>query len=134
MRLQALLLPALLLALACKSTPGDETGESGSTGDCGPANPAAVDPDYPPCDCDFKCDDETALCNVSPMSSICEPQCTNGPSCKNDVDACADSDCPSFAGIEPICDRGRCKLFCNAAQSCPTGYVCVENIKCQVQL
>ena len=132
----ALLLPALLLALACKSDPGDEAGESGvsSTGGCGPADAAAVDPAYPPCDCDYKCADEGALCNFTSASSICEPQCTNGPSCKNADDACTDSDCPSFAGLTATCDRGRCKLYCDADQPCPTGYVCIENIKCQVEL
>ena len=36
-------LAIILLALACKSDPGGETSESGgsSTGDCGPADPAA---------------------------------------------------------------------------------------------
>jgi hypothetical protein len=80
MRLQALVLPALLLALACKSDPGDETGGS-STGAAACTVDAVVgdlDPNYPPCDCDFKCEDEQALCNFTDMSSICEPQCTNG--------------------------------------------------------
>jgi hypothetical protein len=135
MRLQALVLPALLLALACKSDPGDETGGS-STGAAACTVDAVVgdlDPNYPPCDCDFKCEDEQALCNFTDMSSICEPQCTNGPTCKNDVDACDDSDCPALAGLTATCDRGRCKVYCDEAQPCPTGYVCIENIKCQAQ-
>lgn len=134
MRHLALLLP-LLLALACKSAPGDETGESSSsTGDCGAVDPNAVDPDYPPCDCDYTCADAGAVCQFTDMSSICEPQCTNGPSCKNAVDPCTDSDCPSFAGLTPTCDGGRCILYCDSDRPCPTGYVCIENIRCEAEL
>ena len=133
MRFPALFMPALLLILACKSDPGDETGGS-STGDCGPADPAVVDPDYPACDCDYTCEDDGALCHFTAMSSICEPQCTNGPSCKNAVDPCTDSDCPTLAGVTATCDGGRCKVFCDDANPCPSGYVCIENIKCQAQL
>lgn len=127
------LLPALLLALACKSDPGDDASESGgsSTGDCGPADAAAVDPDYPACDCDYACA-EGSMCRFTAMSSICEPQCTNGPSCKNAVDPCTDSDCPSLAGSAAICDRGRCLVYCDDKMPCPSGYVCIENISCQV--
>ena len=135
MRHLAIFLP-LLLALACKSNPGDEAGESSgsSTGDCGPADPAAVDPNYPPCDCDYKCESAGAVCHFTDMSSICEPQCTNGASCKNAVDPCTDSDCPSFAGLTPTCDSGRCILYCDADRPCPTGYVCIENLRCQAEL
>ncbi len=133
MRFPAVLMPALLLILACKSDPGDETGGS-STGDAACTVDAVVgdlDPNYPPCDCDYQCEDEGALCRFTAMSSICEPQCTNGPSCKNAVDPCTDSDCPSLAGLTATCDGGRCKVFCNDAQPCPSGYGCIENIKCQ---
>ena len=135
MRLQALVLPALLLALACKSDPGDETGGS-STGAAACTVDAVVgdlDPNYPPCDCDYKCEDDGALCRFTAMSSICEPQCTNGPSCTNAVDPCIDSDCPSLAGLTATCDRGRCVVYCDDKRPCPSGYVCLENITCQVE-
>ncbi len=131
----ALLLPALLLVLACKSDPGDEAGESSgsSTGDCGPADAAAVDPNYPPCDCDYTCD-EGAMCRFSQGSSICLPACTPGPSCGNPDDPCEDSDCPTLAGVTPLCDGGRCVLGCSNAKACPAGYVCGDNNACEVEL
>jgi len=120
MRHLALLLP-LLLALACKSDPNDETGESSSsTGDCGPADPAAVDPNYPPCDCDYKCADAGAMCRFTAMSSVCEAQCTD------------DADCPPLAGRAGRCNGGFCYISCKEATPCPSGYMCLENIQCQV--
>jgi hypothetical protein len=121
MRHLAILLP-LLLALACKSDPGDEAGESSSsTGDCGPADPAAVDPNYPPCDCDFMCGGG-AMCNASQNSSICFPACS------------ADSDCPTLSGIAPTCFAGRCRLDCDDKAPCPPGYVCGGKNSCEVEL
>ncbi len=131
----ALLLPALLLALACKSDSGDETGESGgsSTG-CGPADAAAVDPNYPPCDCDSKCADAGAMCFVSQASSVCVPTCTPGPTCGNPSLPCTDSDCPMLAGAIPACDGGRCVLGCDNTKPCPAGYVCGGHNACEVEL
>ncbi len=131
----ALLMPALLLALACKSDPGDEAGESGvsSTGDCGPADAAAVDPDYPACDCDYKCA-EGSVCRFSPASSVCLPSCTLGPTCANPDDPCLDSDCPTLAGITPTCYGGICIVGCGAGGTCPDGYVCGGNNTCEVEL
>jgi len=123
MRLQALVLPALLLALACKSDPGDETGESGgsSTGAAACTVDAVVgdiDPNYPPCDCDYKCEGD-AVCSFTAMSSVCEAQCTD------------DVDCPSLDGRAGRCNGGFCYVSCNEAKPCPNGYVCSENIECQ---
>jgi hypothetical protein len=121
MRHLALILP-LLLALACKSDSGDEAGESSSsTGDCGAADPAAVDPNYPPCDCDFMCAGE-AMCNLSQKSSICFPACN------------ADPDCPTLSGFTPTCFAGRCRLDCDDKAQCPPGYVCGGKNSCEVEL
>ena len=118
----ALLLPALLLALACKSDSGDETGESGgsSTG-CGPADAAAVDPNYPPCECDFTCNGG-AMCSFSEGSSVCFPACTE------------DSACPMLSGIAPTCVGGRCRLGCDDKAPCPPGYICGGTNSCEVEL
>ena len=133
MRLTALLLPALfLLLLACKPDPGDEAGES-STGSCpnDASFVAEADPNYLPCDCDFKCDGG-ARCRFSDMSSICQPQCTNGPTCENAEVTCVDSDCPALSGRPTVCDGGFCTLYCDEKRPCPNGYVCLENIACQL--
>ena len=132
MRLTARLLPALFLLLACKPDSGDEAGES-STGNCpnDVGDAVEADPNYPPCDCDFKCADG-ARCRLAGMSSICEPQCTNGPTCANAEVPCADSDCPLLSGRPTVCDGGTCALYCDAEKPCPNGYVCIENIACQV--
>jgi hypothetical protein len=134
MRPMFLVLP-LLLALACKSDPGDEAGESSgsSTSDCGPADAAAVDPDYPPCDCDYKCGDDS-LCRFSPTSSVCLPACTLGPTCKNPDEPCLDSDCPTLGELTATCYGGVCTIDCGNATMCPPGYVCAEAGHCQVAL
>ena len=115
----ALLLPALLLALACKSNTGDETGGS-STG-CSDDVIGDKDPDYPPCSCDFQCEDPGAMCRFTDMSSICKPSCTE------------DTDCPSLVGITATCKNGYCSVFCSETMPCPTGYVCIDNISCQAE-
>ena len=116
----ALLLPAFLLALACKSDPGDEVGGSSSgAASCTVDVVGDLDPNYPPCDCDYKCEDAGAMCRFTDMSSVCEPQCTDS------------DDCPSLAGLTAVCRGGQCFVPCNADKPCPSGYVCLENIQCQ---
>ena len=119
MRLQALVLPALLLALACKSDPGDASGGSSSAEGCTVDVVGDLDPNYPPCDCDYKCEDAEAMCRFTDMSSVCEPPCTN------------DDECPSLAGLGAVCRGGHCFVPCNADKPCPSGYTCLENIQCQ---
>lgn len=131
MRAFALLLPALFLLLACKQDAGDTGGSSGSTG-CSDDNIGDADPNYPPCSCDLKCEDG-AECRFSAMSSICQPECTNGPTCKDAVDPCKDSDCPTLAGITATCGAGHCMFYCNDKTPCPSGYVCGDNLTCQAE-
>ncbi len=121
MRLQALVLPALLLALACKSDPGDESGGSSTAEGCTVDVVGDLDPNYPPCDCDFKCEDPGAMCRFTDMSSICKPSCVDH------------SDCPPLAGLEATCNGGHCTVYCSDTMPCPTGYVCLENISCQAE-
>jgi len=109
----------LLLALACKSDSGDEAGESNSSTGCSDDVIGDADPNYPPCSCDFKCEDADAMCRFTDMSSICEPECVDH------------SDCPALAGISATCNGGHCFVPCDEEQPCPTGYVCLENIQCQ---
>ena len=120
MRLQALVLPALLLALACKSDPGDESAES-TGANCTVAAVGDLDPNYPPCDCDYKCEDTGAECRFTAISSICKAECVD------------DSDCPPLAGLAATCNGGHCTIYCGDAMPCPTGYVCIENISCQAE-
>ena len=122
MRLSALLLPALLLVLACKSDPGDETSDS-STGaaNCTVDAVGDLDPNYPPCDCDYKCEDAGAECRFTAMSSICKSECVD------------DSDCAPLAGLAATCNGGHCTVYCGDTMPCPTGYVCIENISCQAE-
>jgi hypothetical protein len=65
--------PSSSSLLACKSDPGDGHGGSSSTGEL-LARPtrrsATVDPNYPPCDCDFKCEERGDVQRPD-MSSIC---------------------------------------------------------------
>jgi len=133
MRAPALLLPLLVALLACKSDSGDESSESSSSTSCGAADPAAVDPNYLPCDCDFSCGGG-AMCNVSQNSSICSPACTLGPTCGNPDLPCTDSDCPALSGITPACFAGRCRLGCDDETPCPPGYVCGGKNSCEVEL
>jgi len=135
MRVPALLLPVLVALLACKSDSGGETGASNSsTGDCGAANPDAVDPNYWPCDCDYTCADVGSMCSFSQGSSVCFPACTLGPSCGNPDDPCTDSDCPPLSGITPVCLGGQCRLGCSDSKPCPAGYVCGGGNSCEVEL
>ncbi len=115
-----LFLPALLLVLACKSDSGDETGDSTGAANCTVAVVGDLDPNYPPCDCDYKCADG-AVCSFTAMSSICEPECTD------------DIDCPLLEGLTATCNGGHCFVSCNAQNPCPSGYVCLENIECQAE-
>ena len=119
MRLAVRLLPALFLLLACKPDPGDEAGES-STGNesCSAGVIGDPDPNYPPCSCDYTCEDN-AECRFTSKSSICEPECTE------------DSDCPPLGGVTARCSGTRCFVPCNANSPCPSGYICLENINCQ---
>ena len=120
MRAPALLLPLLVVLLACKADPGEDTSGS-STGDmCSDDVIGDADPNYPPCTCDFKCEGE-AECRFTSMSSICEPPCTD------------QADCPALAGISGTCSGGHCFVPCDEEKPCPTGYVCLENIQCQAE-
>jgi len=119
MRAPALLLPLLVVLLACKSDPSEDTGGS-STGDmCSDDVIGDADPNYPPCTCDFKCEDPGAMCRFTDMSSICKPQCVD------------DSDCPPLVGLEATCKNESCSVFCSETMPCPAGYVCIDNISCQ---
>ena len=141
MRLQALVLPALLLALACKSDPGDESGESSSgAASCSGEVVGDVDPNYPPCGCSPDFCAEGSQCKFSGLSqpewvgSVCLPECKLGPTCGNPEDPCKDSDCPTLAGITPTCSSGLCFIYCDEADPCPAGYLCGEAGHCQVSL
>ncbi len=130
MRAPALLLPLLAVILACKPDSGEDTGGSSSGDICSDEQLGDGDPNYSACSCEQTC--ESGLeCRFTDMSSLCAPACTNGPSCKNAVDPCTDSDCPTLAGLTATCDGGRCLVYCTD-QACPTGYVCVDSV-CQVE-